>query len=823
MGDDVSIDKLIESIALGGAVCLVGAGFSTGATDAYGEPVPSSAGLVSEIKLCAGIDDSEQVGLTDIADYCEEDNVRSTALRKLLIKRLTLCKPTADQVAIMSAPWRSIFSTNFDDVAERCFPTGVCQAITPQLDLSVHDPAKRPLYYLHGRARDLIESDVDPRFVISDRNYLNLHEDNRALYSRLKNELFCASVVVVVGYSMRDLEIARLLIEGGRAFRRKTVIICHPDEKAVSITRLKKFGTVLPIGVSEFASNLSAATAASRAPGSPRYQFIDHLQPVQPSDEIEGDDFVKLILTGVFSREKYQAQLQQSTGASELYAVRRGNALDEIVGRSAAGINRYVISSDLGNGKSVFLDQLAEELVVSGRSVIRISSDLTEVFDELERALGTGQEAAFLIDDVIRHRRVAQFIGARITSGSILVCAVRGDPNEVALSELINSLGGTCRTIDLNHLSLGELQAWDQALERWGLWEQRIELPVDQRLRFLSDACAGENRSIVLSLFRSSRVAAKIDQIVSFFVNDGRHHKAFAALLISSLCQKHVDWQSLVSWLDIDEGKLRHDIMRSDISALFVSGREWNVLTSAQLAEYILRTKYLEIEKDILVETFSTIVLCTAESASDSYLGAVFRENLKELMKFRFLTRLFGDGDAAVRVIGIVYSRLSKARLIRENPQFWLQYAMSRMEVSDLENAETYLNTALGLAKDRGLTYSPFQTLDQRARLYFRKNSEAEGAFKKSEIDAAVRDLDALLSHPDSEIIYLYRSVPLIRDFIDLHIDVLQPDFRANLRSLLEKIGARGEGFRRLPRSQKGETEVLQRAMRDALTTLEYG
>ena len=88
-------------------------------------------------------------------------------------------------------------------------------------------------------------------------------------------------------------------------------------------------------------------------------------------------------------------------------------------------------------------------------------------------------------------------------------------------------------------------------------------------------------------------------------------------------------------------------------------------------------------------------------------------------MKFRFLTRLFGGDEAALKLINLVYKRLSNARYIRRNPQFWLQYAMSKIQIDDLENAQAYLNTALGLAKERGMDYSPFQILDQKSSLVF--------------------------------------------------------------------------------------------------------
>ena len=393
--DKSLLDRLAETVSMGGAVCLLGSGYSISATDQRNNKVPNTADLIKEIKAEVGIDESEHASLADVADYCEESPDREKSIRQLLINRLTLCNPTQGQRELVLQPWRSVFTTNFDDLVERSLPEGSCQIITPTADPGIHTPNKTPLYYMHGRARDLIESDVNPRFVISERNYLQLHEDNRALYARLKNELFCANLIVVIGYSMRDLEVARILIEGGHAFRRKTIIVCDPHEKPVALSRLRKFGDVLPIGVEGLAEHLRGAPSRDKGSELNGFQFIDAIKPVQPAPDIEGDDFIKLILTGSFSREKYQSQIQQSNTSPELYCIRRRSALDIILKRPANSVNRFIASSDLGNGKSIFLDQLAEEMLASGYKVIRISSNLSEVFSEIETALNTRQPVEF--------------------------------------------------------------------------------------------------------------------------------------------------------------------------------------------------------------------------------------------------------------------------------------------------------------------------------------------------------------------------------------------------------------------------------------------
>jgi hypothetical protein len=812
--------RIGAAVPYGGAVCLLGAGFSTLARDQDGNAVPGSGQLVSEIKQALAIDPAEDTSLTDIADFCQDDPARQLLLRRLLLKRLTLCEPSSEQIRIVSQNWRSIFTTNFDDVIERAKPN-TFRIVTPTSDPNISGQDRTPLYYLHGRALDLYETDSDPKLVISERNYLALRDENRNLYARLKNELFCAKLVVLVGYSLRDLEIARIVLDPEQAFRSKTIIICSAAETALSRARLEKFGSVLPIGLTGLDEYFSKMPSHEGHDGTRVFQFLKEVRSTEPAPLIEGDDFVKIIVTGRFDRSKYQLQ-ELGTHPTDYYCVRRAAAIATITHRSVSGAGRFIVTADFGNGKTIFIEELTVSLLSSGFRVVQIDSRLEEIFGEVESALRQKGDLAFLIDDVIRYRDVAEFIGARLRAGDVLVCTTRSDPGDLVFRELERSLGGAYRLVDLNRLSAEELLAWDRALERWGLWGQKLALSQDERLKFLHENCGAENRSIVLSLFRESRIATKIDAIVSFFVRQNRYERIFAALLISSLCQQHVSWESLVSWLSLDEHELRQKLAESEVSDFFVSGRDWNLFTSSQLAEYILRTKYVEADRDVLVEVFSTVVLRTAESANDTRLGIDFRENLKELMKFRFLTRLFGDSDTSLRLINTVYKRLSAAPRIRNNPQFWLQYAMSRMEVDDLESAETYLNTALGLAKERGADYSPFQINDQRVRLRLRKNLRRDDWFSVNEVRGAIKDLGDLLASDHSEVTYLYRSVPLILSFLEMHIDNCDKSLRDEILRTLEDLKEIGARYDRLPRSQKGETKVLFRAMDDALRILRF-
>jgi hypothetical protein len=87
------LERLREVVPMGGAICLVGAGFSVAATDQRGRPIPSTQQLIHEIKTAIDIDQAEQASLADIADFCEDNPERQQTLRSIFINRLTLCNP----------------------------------------------------------------------------------------------------------------------------------------------------------------------------------------------------------------------------------------------------------------------------------------------------------------------------------------------------------------------------------------------------------------------------------------------------------------------------------------------------------------------------------------------------------------------------------------------------------------------------------------------------------------------------------------------------------------------------------------------------------
>ncbi|MDH0614105.1 MULTISPECIES: SIR2 family protein [unclassified Agrobacterium] len=800
--------EAINDIAGGGAICFVGAGFSWGATDSKNVEVPSVGKLCDEICKFPGLEDAKGSPLTDLADYCDDKPELKEALHNLLVARLTSCTVKQFHFDVMQMPWRAVFTTNFDDVAETAMEKKRPQIITTASDARNLKAGTCPLYYLHGRARDFLEGVRDPSLVVSETNYLELKDENRNLYAALVNEVHAAKRVFFIGYSLRDAEIASRLfsIEG---FKDKSIVICAPDEKKVTVSRLTKFGATYPLGVERFADLLpKRTTPPSKSDDLSLLAYVSAKKPIAAKEDVSSEDLETLLLSGKFDDAAYAAQ-QRNRHQRPEYCIPRSAHLSTVFDTN---LKRFIVTSDLGNGKSIFLDQVAYEAQGKGYEVITVYTQLPDALSELETLLSSNNKRLYIVDGLVRYRKAVRFIGSRLPANSILICASNEMLDDISLSTVAEEMGGATREIDLNVLSSSELDDWDYLLERWGFWENRIEESKFERLDFLRNRCGAENRSIILSLFRESKLSVKIEQIVDFFVTRyPSHRKSFIAVLINALCQNHVDWLRIVDWLKIDNSELKKAVISSPVGEIMRDKKRWYEFTSTELALYILNNH--DFDFDDVVGVYTKIVRETAYSSNDPRSGFDARENLKELMRYRFLTRLFNNEETGTSSINAVYHQLSTVPRIRENDQFWLQYAMARMEVDDLPKAETYLKTAIGIATKKGEAYSKRQIIDQRVRLIFRKYAATTKKIVKADIILACDDLIDLLKDKSSPMIYPLRSAKYVLAFLEEKADRLDQALVESLRSAAEELARRiPEG--RLDKAQKGETEVIKKCVR---------
>lgn len=827
MDTNLTLEETIFNVASGGAVAFLGAGFSFGATlPEYGNnKVPSSTDAKSIIAKEAGylksVDNISLSDISEILDYKYSNKIKYTNyMVDFFLKNFTKCIPSKEQKEFYNIPWRSIFTTNYDDILQSLDEKNIYDFFSPKSKNLNVNPGKIPVYYLHGRAEDLYNPNNLDGFVISETDYLEINKKNVELYNRFFSDIYTASEVVFIGYSLRDIEIASRLFSI-RNISRKVSIITSKDADEMDLIRLKKFGTIYPVGLDGFIDKMNEIKPIMSVDERNYLSFLKKKEIFVSEREVEASDVEELFLTGVFDKNLYCRQMygyeKDNDDFGDLYSVPNEKSIDEIFGKYISGFsNKFIIAADVGNGKTCFLAQVAcHAAKYFDFDVYEVDTQINEVYLDIDKILSNGKKSIFIIDGFLRYKNIISYISSRLGSKNIIVVSDPETMDPFIGDKLHSVFSGPASLVNINNIDHEGISFWDKLLERWGLWGDKIQLTSDRRLRFLKENCGAENRSIVLSLFKNSKLSVRIDALVKRFVsNNTDYEEGLIAILIRALCHQHVEWHYLVSWLSLDVGDIRRRIESLNFRTLTNGAHGWYEITSPELASYILNN--YEFNSDVIISTYCSIVVKTASASKDERNGYDFQQNLKELMRYRFLTRLFSQNPKQEEYINAVYQRLSKNPAIRSKELFWLQWGMARLDLNDLHNAETYLKTAKGLAEKYGKTHSVYQVDDQFARLYLKRSIQHGTDLSENEIREAVRVIADALQRKEEVLIHPMRSALLIEDMLNIRIDDLSTELLHLIRNLLEEMREIMENGD-LERAQKGENRKIKSSILNSI------
>jgi hypothetical protein len=196
--------RLSEQMARGEVVLFTGAGFSVGARDLQGNPIPQVAQLTSEIAELVwpgeGLD--EELSLPDT--YAAARREKRTALSQLMRERLTVDPETVTdgQRTWFSMPWLRSYTLNIDDLETAAARAGALpRRIEPFSALHGTLPLGNHASLLYIHLNGLLDDVPDVTF--SDPQFGHRHVQSNPLYEALAADLI-SYPVVFVGTELRE-------------------------------------------------------------------------------------------------------------------------------------------------------------------------------------------------------------------------------------------------------------------------------------------------------------------------------------------------------------------------------------------------------------------------------------------------------------------------------------------------------------------------------------------------------------------------------------------------------------------------------------------
>ena len=197
----IGVARLADSIDPDKTVLLFGAGSS----------VPSGALTATELarQLANTFNlNAEGYSLSEIASLIEQQTTRRELIDALraLFKGI---RPTGGLLNLPLYKWRSLYTTNYDDLVEQCYQRRSRDLIvySSNFDFTVHDSSDATkLFKLHGTIEKDVADGGPSRLIITESDQDQTSNYRDSLYDRLKGDMV-GGHHVIIGHSLEDRDI----------------------------------------------------------------------------------------------------------------------------------------------------------------------------------------------------------------------------------------------------------------------------------------------------------------------------------------------------------------------------------------------------------------------------------------------------------------------------------------------------------------------------------------------------------------------------------------------------------------------------------------
>lgn len=306
-----------------------------------------------------------------------------------LQQEFTVKQVSQAQIDILRYPWKRIYTTNYDNVAETAAAQSG-QKLTPAaLSDTIHALPKTGTLCVHlnGSIDRLKVPTLDSELKLTDTSYLTNIVVESPWAVTLRQDMDAARAVFFVGYSTADIDIRRLLYDRPE-LKDKSFFVIGLQDDPVAVQKISRFGAITGLDLAGLVSALTVA-ASSRAQDADQtpinycvQQFEPPSNPPPFEDRLMFDLFLHGDIQPDYAWQSLHGQLEYFVDSPA--AVTALSCFD-------SGHRAVAIYSDLGNGKTAALEVLKAKAFDAGYDVFSIVHNSDTLLEELEDVLRPDQ------------------------------------------------------------------------------------------------------------------------------------------------------------------------------------------------------------------------------------------------------------------------------------------------------------------------------------------------------------------------------------------------------------------------------------------------
>lgn len=706
--DMLTYEQALSYALAGDAIFILGSGFSIHATNHLGLPLMSGKKLAKELSIKVQMDDDTPL---DIVSQEYIDQIGERSLSNYLKEQYEVAEFNECYNAFTKIKELKIYTTNYDNLIET-----VCQAKGKKIKsytlmerINKCDK-KNMIMHLNGYVNDLGDN-IPDNFNLTHLSYNHSPLYDSPWYPYIKDEIYSSKVVFIIGLSFKsDLDLRRL-INSDSEITDKCFIVESPYLSENDKSYLSKYGHVLLNGIEGFCGDLNSSTPAinERKLSSYRFKSFIEYRRNQIYKGLTDKEMFNMFFLGKVEKNAFY----QNEDKKYLCLVNRKQLNDSIdlikKGKS------LIIHSDLGNGKTVFINQLLYKL--SDYRIFYMLSKQNEKYNkEIEILCESDEKILIVIDPYNLHLadfekfknyslKNVQFILSSRTAMHENCCNIAYD-----IIDQMQGVNFSVNPLNLNSLDIDEKIELNQLISRFGFWGEQTHLSEENKLDLLSNKLESKFQTILLYLFKEGQIKEKFENILRDISSD----KLVMQILILSFINEILE-------LDLNQDDFSIIFNRDNIDRILRRRRD----DLGELVDY--NSSRLSVKSSIISKALIGSTVLPREIILDTLLmisrrldllyegNKKYSNVLKNLASASYLSFIF-DYNLDSNILIEYYEKIKENNFNKQNLFFWEQYAITCVNVKDFPRAKKYFETSYSLAKKRGRGFSTFQIDNHYAR-----------------------------------------------------------------------------------------------------------
>lgn len=615
-------------------------------------------------------------------------------------------------------------------------------------------------------------------FVLTSASYATQAFIDTAWSTVLRNDFQSAKAIIFAGYSLYDIDVARILFNP-RLVVEKTHFIDHADLDKVLEAKLTRFGHVHRIGVHGLTELVVEERHVWTKPTLiEEYGSWSRVELGKSVREASDSDVFDLVLKGYVDDGLLLAQCDTPDEASYTVAREYENRCLEHLGQSDA---IALLMGGFANGKTISMRSIALQLTASSRDVFVLDRPTESSSAELQRMCRRDHNFVAVIENYSRNLELIDTFCRYAPSNCALLLSEKSEIHELRAPALLEKTGTRDLAIfDLDSLDNVEIDRMSRLLDLRGLWGQRAGLSEQQRVGYLRHDCERQLHAVMIDVVDSPHVKVRLSEIVEHFesVEDGLR------MLIVLCFLQAIGEQPRTAIASVLLGLAYQAYQR--LSGDEVVRQILNIQSGVALFRSPVIARAVLSGVNVATTVTDVIVDCVKEAhlaaRGDPYMRVIARE----FTRFANLERVLPAQRKGVALQNF-YEMLKSVPSIRRDPLFWLQYAMARLSLGELEVARRYFEQSYSIAKRTN--FDTYQIDNHYCRLLLREAEETENSHTAyTKVDETIEILKRQVQRENRH--YPYRSAWNVSGVVTRHHGAWTPAQRtavlAGVRYLID-------------------------------------